>query len=94
MFNVVDSINNPKSIPSNIPLCFIKFLTDGTVETKVLRFISGFIGLEFIINVILPLIGETPIGGFLQYFLVMVFVMLIYPIIFKFFESRSNKVEN
>lgn len=73
---------------------FIKFLTDGTVETKVLRFISGFIGLEFIINVILPLIGETPIGGFLQYFLVMVFVMLIYPIIFKFFESRSNKVEN
>ncbi len=73
---------------------FIKFLTDGTVETKVLRFISGFIGLEFIINVILPLIGETPIGGFIQYFLIMVFVMLIYPIIFKFFENRANKVKN
>lgn len=73
---------------------FIKFLTAGTVETKVLRFICGFIGLEFIINVILPLIGETPIGGFIQYFLIMVFVMLIYPIIFKFFENRANKVEN
>ncbi|WP_295723286.1 phosphatase PAP2 family protein [uncultured Methanobrevibacter sp.] len=71
---------------------FIKFLTDGTVETKVLRFICGFIALEFIINVILPIIGETPIGGFLQYFLIMVFVMLIYPIIFKFFENRANKV--
>ena len=68
---------------------FIKFTTDGTLETKVLRFICGFIGLQFIINVILPLIGETHLGGFLQYFIIMVFVIIIYPIIFKFFESRN-----
>ena len=68
---------------------FIKFTTDGTLETKVLRFICGFIGLQFIINVILPLIGETHLGGFLQYFILMVFAIIIYPIIFKFFESRN-----
>ena len=73
---------------------YIKFTTDGTLETKVLRFICGFIGLEFIINVIIPLFGKTPIEGFLQYFILMVFVMMIYPFIFKFFENRSNKVEN
>lgn len=73
---------------------YIKFTTDGTLETKVLRFICGFIGLEFIINVIIPLFGKTPIEGFLQYFILMVFVMMIYPFIFKFFENRSNKIEN
>lgn len=69
---------------------FIKFLTDGTLETKLLRFICGFIGLEFILNVILPLMGETPLGGFLQNFLIMVFIIIIYPTIFKFFENRSK----
>ena len=69
---------------------FIKFTTDGSLETKVLRFICGFLSLEFIISVIMPLFGNTPIEAFLQFFVIMVFVMLIYPAIIKFFQNRSN----
>ena len=70
---------------------FIKFSTDGTLEEKVTRFIFGYIGLTFIIYVIMPLFSKTPIGGFLQNFVLMTFVILIYPAIIKFFQDRRNR---
>ncbi|WP_461463636.1 phosphatase PAP2 family protein [Methanobrevibacter sp.] len=69
---------------------FINFLTDGSLETKVLRFICGFIGLEFIITVILPLLGDSPLELFLQSVILMIFVIIIYPYIFKYVENRTN----
>ena len=69
---------------------FIKFSTDGTLEEKVTRFIFGYIGLTLVIFVIMPLFGKTQIGGFLQNFVMMTFVILIYPAIIKFFQNRSN----
>ncbi len=69
---------------------FIKFSTDGTLEQKAARFIFGCIGISIIINVIMPLFGKTPLGGFLQDFVLITFVMLIYPAIFKFFQNRTN----
>lgn len=68
---------------------FVKFSTDVNTETKVLRCVCGFICLEFIINVILPLFGETFLGGFLQYVILMMFVTLIFPAIIKFFQNRQ-----
>ena len=67
---------------------FIKFTTEGTLETKVIRFICGFIGLEFIITVIFPLIGESAVGCFSQNFVLGLFIILIYPAIIKFFQNR------
>ena len=69
---------------------FIKFSSDGDLETKILRFLCGFIGLEFVMNVIAPALGENPLGAFFQYFSIMIFVMLIYPAIIKYFQNRAN----
>ena len=69
---------------------FIKFSIDGDTETKILRFLCGFIGLEFVINVIAPALGENPLGAFFQYFSIMLFIMLIYPAIIKYFQNRSK----
>ena len=69
---------------------FIKFSTDGSVEEKAARFIFGYIGLTFIITVIMPLFGKTPTGGFLASFVMISFVILIYPAIIKFFQNRKN----
>ena len=67
---------------------FIKFSNEGTLETKVARFIFGCIGLMFIIYVFMPLLGDTPLGGFLQFFTMITFVFL-YPVVFKFFQNRK-----
>ena len=69
---------------------FIKFVTDGNIETKVIRVICGFIALQFIMKVISPLLGETPVGGFLQNFVIMIFVILIYPAVIKFFQNKKQ----
>ena len=69
---------------------FIKFSSDGSLEDRALRFICGFVALEFIINVIMPLFGETPLEAFLEFFVLILFVMLIYPAIIKFFQNRKN----
>ncbi len=69
---------------------FIKFSTDGSLEEKVLRCICGFISLEFIINVILPLFGKTSLGSILKSILLMMFVTLIFPAIIKFFQNRKE----
>ena len=69
---------------------FIKFSIDGDTETKILRFLCGFIGLEFVMNVIAPALGENPLGAFFQYFSIMLFIMLIYPAIIKYFQNRSK----
>ena len=66
---------------------FIRFSTEGNLETKIVRYICGFIVLEIIITVIFPLLGETPLGGFLQHFILILFVMLIYPFIIQFFQK-------
>ena len=68
----------------------INFSTDGTLESKTARFIFGFIALLFIQTVIMPLFGHTQIGGFIQYFIMITFVMLIYPAVIKFFQNRNN----
>ncbi|WP_082706392.1 phosphatase PAP2 family protein [Methanobrevibacter sp. YE315] len=68
---------------------FIKFATDGTMEAKAARCIFGFISLEFIINVICPLMGNGALGNFLQTFIVMVFIILIYPTIIKLFQKNN-----
>ncbi len=72
---------------------FVKFSTDGSLEKKVLRCICGFILVEFIIKVIMPLFGKNFLGSFLQYAVLMIFVMLIYPAIIKFFQNRKDENE-
>ena len=69
---------------------FVKFSTDGSLEEKVLRCICGFISLEFIITVIMPLFGKNFLGGFLKYAILMIFVTLIFPAIIKFFQNRKE----
>lgn len=69
---------------------FVKFSTDANLEQKVLRCICGFICLELIFNVIMPLLGENFLGGFLQYVILMMFVTLIFPAIIKFFQKEKK----
>lgn len=69
---------------------FIKFLSDGTLEMKVTRFLIGTIVLMFIYKVYTPLLGTTPIASFMKYFILMAFVMLIFPVIIKFFQNRND----
>lgn len=69
---------------------FINFSAEGSLETKTARFIFGFIALLVIQTVIMPLIGRTQTGGFIQYFIIIVFIMLIYPAIIKFFQKRKS----
>lgn len=68
---------------------FIKFVSDGNMETRLLRAICGFIGLELIIKILLPLL-QGHIQHFIGYVILSMFVMLIYPAIIKFFQNRAN----
>ena len=68
---------------------FINFSTEGSLETRAARFIFGFIALLFIQTVIMPLFGQTQTGGFIQNFVVITFIMLIYPAVIKFFQNRK-----
>lgn len=70
---------------------YIKFSTEGTLKRKILRFICGLIPLIIIKKCLSPLLGDDPLGGFLQFFVVMIFIMLIYPIIIKLFQKRNNQ---
>ena len=69
---------------------FINFSSDGTLEAKTARFIFGFIALLLIQTAIMPLFERTPTGGFLQYFIMITFIMLIYPAVIKFFQNRNG----
>lgn len=70
---------------------YIKFSTEGTLKRKILRFICGLIPVIIIKKCLSPLLGDDPLGGFLQFFVVMIFIMLIYPIIIKLFQKRNNQ---
>ena len=71
---------------------FIKFSSDGTIDAKIMRIIGGFIGFQFLINVTYPLIKDslTPeIGGFTNFFIFPLFVVLIMPAIIKLFQKNT-----
>ena len=73
---------------------FIKFSTDGNLETKVTRFIGGFIPLIFIIKVIMHIMPKNPFGSFLGQFVMVGFVILIYPSIIKYFQKKKKSQNN
>ena len=68
----------------------IKFSIDGTTETKIIRFIIGFICLQLIITVMLPILGDSAVGKFSGNFLISLFIILIYPTFIKFFQNRKK----
>lgn len=69
---------------------FVKFSADGSLETKVTRFIFGFIALLLIETAIFPLFGDDYFAAFIKDFIMIAFVMLIYPAIIKLFQSRNH----
>lgn len=71
---------------------FIDFSIDGTLETKVTRFMMGFIGLLILQNIILPLLGNGALECLFKNFILICFIMLIYPALIKFFQNRKNSV--
>ncbi|WP_296890181.1 phosphatase PAP2 family protein [uncultured Methanobrevibacter sp.] len=69
---------------------FIKFSAEGTTENKIIRFLGGFIGIGFIVKVILPIIGSnTALENFTGMFILGLFIMLIYPAIIKYFQNHK-----
>lgn len=68
---------------------FIKFSSDGTLEQKAAIFIFGFIALLILMKVFTPMFGRTHLTGFIHFFVIMAFVMLIYPAIIKYFQNRN-----
>ena len=62
---------------------FIKFSSEGNLESKVLRVLVGFIGFEIILTVIAPFVGtlfSKQIGNFITYFLFPVYVIILVPL--------------
>lgn len=71
---------------------FIKFSAKGTTENKIIRFLGGFIGIGFIVKVILPIIGSnTALEKFTGMFILGLFIMLIYPAIIKYFQNHKTE---
>lgn len=71
---------------------FIKFSTEGNLESKVLRVLVGFIGFEILLTVIVPFVGtlfSKQIGNFITYFLFPVYVIILVPLFIKFFKNRG-----
>ena len=73
---------------------FIKFTSDGNVESRVMRFIGGFVGYEILLTVVYPIVKDfyiPEVGKFLGYFIFPVYIMIIVPVIIKFFQNRSKE---
>ncbi len=67
---------------------YINFLSEGTYKRKILRFICGLIPLIIIKKGTIQLVGKNPYGEFLEYLLMMIFIMIIYPKIIKSLQNQ------
>ena len=72
---------------------YIKFSSDGDVQTRLFRGLLGFIILEVYFNCIgMPIYKSgTVIGIFLSTFIPLIFIMLIYPICINYFNKRNSE---
>lgn len=70
---------------------FINFSVDGNLKDKLMRIICGFIAIELIETVVIP-IGKSngPAGWFLGYFIMMVFIIVIMPLAIKYLQNNPD----
>ena len=68
---------------------FIRFSTDGTAKSKAAIYVIGFVFLLAIETIVMPLFGQSNAESFLEQFVLIIFVMLIYPAIIRFLQNRN-----
>ncbi len=69
---------------------FIKFSTEGSLETKFTRLIFGVILIFLIQTVSFPFIGNSVLVDFIKNCILGSFMMIIYPAVFNYFQNRST----
>lgn len=82
-------------IPWVIERRFVKFSSDGPIDCRILRVAGAYVGYLVLMKIMYPLIKAsfTPqIANFLNFFMFPLYVVLIVPIVIKFFQNRKKDV--
>ena len=67
--------------------CYIRFSAPDTIKGKILRLIVGLAVTLLIQKGLKPIIGTSLLASFVRYFLIVLWVTVVYPILF----TRKNK---
>lgn len=82
-------------IPWVIERRLIKFSSDGPIDCRILRVAGAYVGYLVLINIIYPLIKASfnaQLADFLNFFMFPCYVILVVPIVIKFFQNRKKDV--
>ena len=84
-------------IPWVIERRFINFSADGPNNRRIMRVVGAVVGYPFLMYVIYPLIKASlsaPIAALINFFMFPCYVILIIPLIIKFFQKRNPDIYN
>ena len=82
-------------IPWVIERRFVKFSSEGPIDCRILRLAGAYVGYLVLMNIIYPLVKAsfTPqLANFINFFMFPCYVVLIVPLIIKFFQNRKKDV--
>ena len=82
-------------VPWVIERRFIKFSSDGPFDCKFLRIAGAYIGYMVMMYILYPMIKASfapQVSNFLNFFMFPCYVILIVPVIIKFFQNRKKDV--
>ena len=68
----------------------IRFETAGDLKTRILRFLIGAVVALLLLKGLKPLIGTSLAASFIRYFLAVLWVLMVYPLLFVRFEKQHS----
>ena len=68
----------------------IRFETAGELKTRILRFLIGAVVAVLLLKGLKPLIGTSLAASFIRYFLAVLWVLMVYPLLFVRFEKQHS----
>ena len=68
----------------------IRFETAGDLKTRILRFLIGSVVAVLLLKGLKPLIGTSLAASFIRYFLAVIWVLMVYPLLFIRFEKQHS----
>ena len=68
----------------------IRFETAGDLKTRILRFLIGAVVAVLLLKGLKPLIGTSLAASFIRYFLAVLWVLMVYPLLFVRFEKQHS----
>ncbi len=67
----------------------IRFAMPEDMKQALIRFLLGIVGTLLILKGMKPLFGSSPYGAFGRYFLTVVWVVVLYPVLFTWYQKRK-----